>query len=79
MRWIYTQRPAGEIEAFGKLAGINPVLSELLLAGGVTEVAAAAASLDVFTAIRRDGTQRHVVGKMQTRAELYDILGYKNN
>jgi methylisocitrate lyase len=39
--------------------------------------AAAAASLEVYTAIRRDGTQQSVVGKMQTRAELYDVLGYK--
>jgi len=38
--------------------------------------AAAAASLDVFTTIRQDGTSKAVVGKMQTRAELYDILGY---
>ncbi len=39
--------------------------------------AAAAASLDVYTAIRRDGTQRSVVEKMQPRTELYDVLGYK--
>ena len=39
--------------------------------------AAAAASLDVYTAIRRDGTQANVVGKMQTRADLYATLGYK--
>ncbi|RFC43337.1 MAG: methylisocitrate lyase [Verrucomicrobia bacterium] len=39
--------------------------------------AAAAASLEVFQAIRKDGTQKAVVGKMQTRADLYDILGYK--
>ena len=39
--------------------------------------AAAAASLAVYTAIRRDGTQRHVVEKMQTRADLYATLGYK--
>ena len=38
--------------------------------------AAASASLEVFTAIRRDGTTKAVVGKMQTRAQLYDILGY---
>ena len=38
--------------------------------------AAAAASLDVYTAIRRDGTQQSVVGKMQTRADLYATLGY---
>ncbi len=39
--------------------------------------AAAAASLDVYAAIRRDGTQQSVVGRMQTRKELYDILGYQ--
>jgi methylisocitrate lyase len=38
--------------------------------------AAAAASRDVYAAIRRDGTQRNVVDHMQTRAELYDVLGY---
>lgn len=39
--------------------------------------AAAAAARDVYTAIRRDGTQRAVVGRMQTRTELYDVLGYE--
>jgi methylisocitrate lyase len=39
--------------------------------------AAAAASLEVYTAIRRDGTQRAVVDLMQTRADLYETLGYK--
>jgi methylisocitrate lyase len=34
------------------------------------------AALDVYTALRRDGTQKAVVDKMQTRAELYDYLGY---
>ena len=38
--------------------------------------AAAAASRDVYAAIRQDGTQQSVTGRMQTRAELYDILGY---
>jgi methylisocitrate lyase len=38
--------------------------------------AAAAASLDVYTALRRDGTQRNVIGKMQTRSDLYSTLGY---
>jgi methylisocitrate lyase len=33
-------------------------------------------ALDVYTALRRDGTQKAVVDKMQTRAELYDYLGY---
>ena len=30
----------------------------------------------VFTAIRRDGTQKAVLDSMQTRTELYDVLGY---
>jgi methylisocitrate lyase len=39
--------------------------------------AAAAASLEVYAAIRNTGTQKSVVGKMQPRAELYDVLGYQ--
>ncbi len=34
------------------------------------------AALDVYEAIVRDGTQRAVVGEMQTREELYDVLRY---
>ncbi len=37
---------------------------------------AAAASLDFYTTLRRDGTQQAVVSKMQTRADLYTTLGY---
>ena len=39
--------------------------------------AAAQAAREVFSAIRRDGTQKSVVGTMQTRAELYAVLGYQ--
>jgi methylisocitrate lyase len=35
-----------------------------------------ATALKVFRAIRSDGTQRRVVGQMQTRAELYKFLKY---
>jgi len=35
-----------------------------------------AAALRVYEAVRKDGTQKHVVDTMQTRAELYDFLGY---
>lgn len=35
-----------------------------------------AAALRVYEAVRRDGTQAKVVDQMQTRAELYDYLGY---
>lgn len=34
------------------------------------------AALDVYSAIRRDGTQKNVVSLMQTRADLYEKLGY---
>jgi len=34
------------------------------------------AALDVYTALRRDGTQKSVVDRMQSRAELYDYLDY---
>jgi len=35
-----------------------------------------AAALVVYEAIRRDGTQKHVVDRMQTRADLYKYLDY---
>jgi methylisocitrate lyase len=34
------------------------------------------AALEVYQAIRRDGTQKRVQGDMQTRQELYDMLDY---
>jgi methylisocitrate lyase len=34
------------------------------------------AALEVYTAIREQGTQKSVVGKMQTREELYGVLDY---
>jgi methylisocitrate lyase len=38
--------------------------------------AANAAALSVYARIRADGTQQAVLPTMQTRAELYDVLGY---
>jgi methylisocitrate lyase len=35
-----------------------------------------AAALNVFHAIRKDGSQKNVVNTMQTRDQLYDYLGY---
>ena len=35
------------------------------------------AALAVYAAIRRDGGQRAVIDRMQTRAELYEVLGYQ--
>ena len=34
------------------------------------------AALAVYEALRKDGTQKNVIDRMQTRAELYDVLGY---
>lgn len=34
------------------------------------------AALDVYTALRRDGTQKNVMDLMQTRTQLYETLGY---
>lgn len=38
--------------------------------------AAAAAALDFYATLRRDGTQQAVVAKMQPRSDLYSTLGY---
>jgi methylisocitrate lyase len=35
-----------------------------------------AAAFKVYQAVRKDGTQKNVVELMQTRAELYELLGY---
>jgi len=34
------------------------------------------AALGVYQTIRREGTQKHAIDAMQTRAELYEVLGY---
>jgi len=39
--------------------------------------AMSAAALQVYETIRNDGTQQAVVDTMQTRADLYDVLGYQ--
>jgi methylisocitrate lyase len=36
----------------------------------------AKAAEDVYRALRQDGSQQAVIDKMQTRMELYDVLGY---
>lgn len=38
--------------------------------------AMSAAALEVYEAVRREGTQRGMVDRMQTREQLYDFLGY---
>ena len=34
------------------------------------------AALHFYEVVRRDGTQKHIIETLQTRAELYDFLGY---
>ena len=34
------------------------------------------AALEVYSTLRAEGTQKNAIGLMQTRAELYDVLGY---
>lgn len=39
--------------------------------------AMSAAALEVYTTLRKDGVQSAAMDKMQTRMELYDVLGYQ--
>ncbi len=52
-------------------AGVKLVLYPLSAFRAMSRAAEA-----VYEAIRRDGTQRAMLERMQTRAELYDVLGY---
>jgi methylisocitrate lyase len=65
--------------------GVTPLFSVDELAGAGVEIvlyplsafrAMNAAALSVYETVRRDGSQKRVVSAMQTRAELYDFLGY---
>lgn len=66
----FGQTPLFSISELGA-AGVRLVLYPL---SGFR--AAAQAQRAVYEAIRRDGTQRAVLERMQTRAELYQVLGY---
>jgi methylisocitrate lyase len=52
-------------------AGVSLVLYPLSAFRAMSKAAEA-----VYGAIRRDGTQKSVIERMQTRDELYDVLGY---
>lgn len=51
--------------------GISLVLYPLSAFRAMSQAASA-----VYAAIRADGTQKQVIDRMQTRMELYDVLGY---
>ena len=66
----FGKTPLLTAEALGR-AGVAMVLYPLSAFR-----ATSAAALGVYTAIREEGTQERVVPQMQSRADLYDILGY---
>jgi len=66
----FGQTPYFTVKELGA-AGVRLVLYPLSASR-----AAAKATTVVYEAIRRDGTQQSVVPYMQTRAELYEVLGY---
>ena len=65
-------------------AGADMIFAELRSAGVAIALyplgafrAMSRAAEGVYAAIRREGTQKSAVGAMQTRAELYEVLGYE--
>jgi methylisocitrate lyase len=66
----FGQTPLFTVPELGE-AGIRLVLYPLSAFRAMSQ-----AALAVYGAIRKDGTQKNVVNLMQTRAELYDVLGY---
>ncbi len=54
MRWTHTPRPAAEVEALSKHAGLSRVLAELLLRAGLSDAQAAAEFLQPALAALRD-------------------------
>jgi methylisocitrate lyase len=66
----FGQTPLFTVAELGT-AGIRLVLYPLSAFRAMSQ-----AALAVYGAIRKDGTQKNVVSLMQTRAELYDVLGY---
>ena len=62
--------PLFTVEELGS-AGVSLVLYPLSAFRAMNK-----AALNVYQAVRRDGTQMHVLDTMQTRMELYEHLGY---
>jgi methylisocitrate lyase len=66
----FGQTPMLTVSELGS-AGVGLVLYPLSAFRAMSQ-----AALAVYGAIRKDGTQKNVLNLMQTRAELYDVLGY---
>lgn len=66
----FGKTPLFTVEELGQ-AGVRLVLYPLSAFRAMS-----AAALQVYTTLRQQGTQKSVLDSMQTRAELYDLLGY---
>ena len=58
----------GELEEAGIRMALYPLTAFRAMSAAATEV---------YSTLRAEGTQQSVVDKMQTRMELYDVLGYQ--
>jgi methylisocitrate lyase len=66
----FGRTPCFTVQELGE-AGVRLVLYPLSAFRAMSR-----AALAVYDTIRRDGNQQAIVGQMQTRAELYEVLGY---
>jgi len=66
----FGKTPLFTVQELGS-AGVGLVLYPLSAFRAMSKAAEA-----VYGAIRKEGTQKSVIDRMQTRAELYDVLGY---
>ena len=66
----FGKTPLFTVQELGS-AGVGLVLYPLSAFRAMSKAAEA-----VYGAIRKEGTQKSVLDRMQTRAELYDVLGY---
>lgn len=66
----FGQTPLLTVQELGE-AGVRLVLYPLSAFRAMS-----AAALQVYETLRREGTQQRLIEGMQTREELYEILGY---
>ena len=66
----FGQTPLFTVEELSE-AGVRCVLYPLSAFRAMSK-----AALDVYTTLRREGTQKDVLDRMQTREELYDVIRY---
>ena len=74
----FSNNPDVKIELPGKLGKVAGKMKAFGMGAQVDELETAMnkAAENVYTALRRDGTQANVIDTMQTRMELYDRIDY---